>query len=133
MLKEDREALQNSLAAADIDAEVIQFDDHPSGMAALKGDVIQAYFADQSILMDMILRDESRDGLKILEQILTVEKHGLALRRGDTEFRLAVDRGLSDLFRDGTMRAAFEQSIPAATPGFALEAMFLLPPTTVTL
>ena len=123
------EALQNSLTAANIAAEVIQFDDHPSGMAALKGDIIQAYFADQSILMNMILQEESKDDFKVLEQILTVEKHGLAMARGDTEFRLAVDRGLAELFQDGTMRSAFQETIAGAEPGFALEAMFLLSPT----
>lgn len=123
------EALTNSLAAASIDAEVIQFADHPSGMAALEGDVIQAYFADQSILMSMVMEMANADQFTVLEQILTVEKQGLAMRRGDDDFRLAVDRGLADLFNSGAMRRIFGETVPGAQPGFALEAMFLLSPT----
>ncbi|MGA9410647.1 MAG: amino acid ABC transporter substrate-binding protein [Roseobacter sp.] len=123
------EALTNSLTAANIEAEVIQFADHPSGMAALEGDAIQAYFADQSILMSMLMEMENAEQFKVLDQILTVEKHGLAMARGDSDFRLAVDRGLADLFNSGEMRRIFEATVPGAQPGFALEAMFLLSPT----
>ena len=123
------EALQNSLAAQNIEAEVIQFADHPSAMAALDGDAIQAYFADQSILMNLIMQKPDATDYKVLEEILTVEKHGLAMRRGDSDFRLAVDRGLSELFDSGAIRNTFEQTVPGATAGFALESMFLLSPT----
>jgi polar amino acid transport system substrate-binding protein/glutamate/aspartate transport system substrate-binding protein len=123
------EALQNSLTAQNIEAEIVQFDDHPSGMAALEGDVVAAYFADQSILVNMVLSKPNASDFKVLDQILTVEKQGLALRRGDDDFRLAVDRGLSSLFQQGVIRQIFDDSIRGAQPGFALEAMFLLSPT----
>ena len=123
------EALTNTLAAEGIDAEVVQFSDHGSGLAAVEGSAVDAYFADQSILMDMVMQSESANDLKVLDQILTVEKQGLALAKGDAEFRLVVDRGLSELFREGKVRAIFEQEITGATPGLALEAMFLLSPT----
>ena len=123
------EALENSLEAQNIDAEVVQFADHPSGLAALEGDVVQAYFADQSILMNMIIQKENASDFKVLDELLTVEKHGLAMARGDSDFRLVVDRGLSQMFRSGSIRKTFEQTVPGATPGFALEAMFLLSPT----
>lgn len=123
------EALSNTLAAQGIEAEVVQFADHPSGLAALEGDVVSAYFADQSILMNMVLSKDNANDFQVLPQIMTVEKHGLALARGDTEFRLVVDRGLAALHRDGVVRDIFEQTVPGAEPGFALEAMFLLAPT----
>ncbi|MEM1075400.1 MAG: amino acid ABC transporter substrate-binding protein [Pseudomonadota bacterium] len=123
------EALTNSLSAEGIDAEVIQFDDHPSGIAALEGGVITAYFADQSIIMSMVMSNENAADFKVFDQILTIEKHGLALPRGDSDFRLAVDRALSQLYQDGSMQQAFEESIPAADPGLAIRAMFLLAPT----
>lgn len=123
------EALENSLASQGIEAEVIQFDDHPSGMAALEGDVITAYFADQSILMGMVLNSPNQDDYKVLDRILTVEKQGIALRRGDSDFRLAVDAALSVLFQQGTVRKIFEDQLPGVDSGIALESMFLLSPT----
>lgn len=123
------EALENSLAADGIDAEVVQFADHPSGMAALSGDAVQAYFADQSILMTLVVGQDKPDDFKVLKEILTLEKHGLAMAKGDDAFRLAVDRGLSELYNNGAMRKIFSETIPSAEPGFALEAMYLLAPT----
>ncbi len=123
------DALQNSLNAADIAAEVVVFDDHPTGMAALEQDEITAYFADQSILMNMVAQSEVADDLKVFDQLLTVEKQGLAMARGDTEFRLVVDRGLSELFTEGAMEQAFARALPNVKPGLGLQSMFLLSPT----
>ncbi|MEP0963530.1 MAG: amino acid ABC transporter substrate-binding protein [Roseobacter sp.] len=123
------QALENSLKSREIAAEIIQFDDHPSGMAALDGDLITAYFADQSILMNMIMGKENVSDYTVLQELLTVEKHGLALPKGDRDFRLSVDKGLSELFSDGSMQKIFESKIPGAQMGFGLKAMFLLSPT----
>ena len=51
------------------------------------------------------------------------------MARGDTDFRLAVDAALSELYQDGTMRAIFAEKLPNIEPGLALEAMYLLAPT----
>ncbi|MEO0766445.1 MAG: amino acid ABC transporter substrate-binding protein [Pseudomonadota bacterium] len=122
------DALMTTLTSTNMDAEVIEFDDHAAGMAALEADEITAYFADQSILMQMVRSTGNADAYTVFENLLTVEKHGLAMRRGDTDFRLVVDTGLSALFADGGVADAFRNSIDA-TPGFALEAMYLLSPT----
>ena len=123
------DALKNSLATGNIDAEVVEFTDHAAGMAALESDAVTAYFADQSILMHMIKSRDDADSFKVFEQLLTVEKHGLAMRRGDSDFRLAVDAGLSEMFAQGAFAETFNKTIRGARPGFALEAMFLLSPT----
>lgn len=123
------EALQNSLAGQNIAADVVEFEDHPAGMAALESGDIVAYFADQSILMRMVLAQENSGDFKVMQEILTIEKQGLALAKGDSDFRLVVDRGLSELFLDGTIREIFKTTIPGVQPGLALEAMFLLSPT----
>lgn len=123
------DALNNSLAAASIEADVVEFADHAEGMAALEADEIMAYFADQSILMNLVMsRDDAAD-FKVFDQILTVEKHGLAMRRGDTDFRLAVDAGLSVLFEEGAFQEVYQNTISGARPGFAIDAMLLLSPT----
>ena len=59
---------------------------------------------------------------------MTVEVQGLALPRGDGDFRLAVDRAISELYRSGEMMRFFEASLPGATPGIGLKSMFLISP-----
>jgi polar amino acid transport system substrate-binding protein/glutamate/aspartate transport system substrate-binding protein len=123
------EALRNSLAEDGIEADVVLFADHPAGIAALEANEIEAYFADQSILMFLLNASERAAEFKVLEEILTIEKQGLAMTRGDADFRLVVDRGLSELYQSGSLRKTFEQTVPGARAGLALEAMFLLAPT----
>lgn len=123
------EALNNSLAADGIDAEVITYDDHADAMTAMENREIDGYFADQSILINLFLASEKRDQFKIFEGILTIEKQGFAMARGDNDFRLAIDSALSELFLDGSMAQAFEKALPGAQAGGALESLFLLSPT----
>lgn len=122
-------ALANSLKAAGVTAEVFSFVDHNAAMAAMESGEIQGYFADQSILMRLYLNSPKRESFKVFNKLLTVEKHGLAMARGDADFRLVVDAALSQLFRDGSVKEAFTKSIPGAEPGVALNAMFLMSPT----
>jgi polar amino acid transport system substrate-binding protein/glutamate/aspartate transport system substrate-binding protein len=68
-------------------------------MAALRARKIAAYFADRAILVGL-LKDENA-GLTLGDVYLTVEPYALALRRGDEDFRLAVDRALSRIYRSG--------------------------------
>jgi polar amino acid transport system substrate-binding protein/glutamate/aspartate transport system substrate-binding protein len=122
------EVLRASLAAAKIDAEVVTFDDHQAALAALESDAIGAYFGDQSILFGLFFASDMSDTLVVSDNTLTIEKQGLALPRGDDDFRLAVDRALSDLYRSGDMVHFFEEAFPGATPGIALKSLFLLGP-----
>lgn len=123
------ETLANSLRAAGLDAEVFSFSSHDAGIAAMENTEIDAYFADQSILLFLFLDSEKSEQFKISDEILTIEKHGLAMARGDADFRLLVDTALTELFSNGTMDEIFDISLPGATPGIGMQAVRLLSPT----
>lgn len=120
--------LRNSLRAAGLTSEVILFDTLQEGVAALADDKIDAFFGDQSLLFGLMISGDLPENFGISQNILTVEKHGLAMQRGDTEFRLAVDRELSALYRDGEMVRIFQASMPGVEPGVALQMLFRLAP-----
>ncbi len=125
-----QEALTNSIGAAGLQAaDVVLFEDHAAGMDAMKAAEIDAYFADQSILFQLYGSSDAQDQFKISNEILTIEKHGLALQRGDSEFRLLVDRILSELYASGAMEEIFVTALPGAEPGDALRALHLIAPT----
>ena len=113
------EVLRGTLAAKQMNADVVTFDTHPQGLAALESKQIDAYFGDQSILFHLLLNSKERESLAISDNTMTVEVQGLALSRGDSDFRLAVDRAVSELYRSGEMTRFFEASLPGATPGVA--------------
>jgi polar amino acid transport system substrate-binding protein len=120
--------LGNSLQASQIEAEIVTFESHDAGLRALEDGEIAAYFGDQSILYGLFYESDMSEKFAMSDNTLTIEKQGLALRRGDADFRLAVDRALSALYANGTMAETFRSAFPGAEPGLALQALFLVAP-----
>jgi polar amino acid transport system substrate-binding protein len=120
--------LANSLRQGGVEAEIVPFDAHDAGLAALEKNEIAAYFGDQSIIYGLLHESDLSQNFAMSDNTLTIEKQGLALRRGDPDFRLAVDRALSQLYSSGTMAKIFRATFPGAEPGIALQALFTLAP-----
>jgi polar amino acid transport system substrate-binding protein/glutamate/aspartate transport system substrate-binding protein len=120
--------LNASLESVGLTADVKTYEDHAAGLAAMEAEEIVAYFGDQSILYSLLMKSDMAEGFAISDNTLTMEKQGLALARGDADFRLAVDRALSTLYDSGRMVEIFRAALPGAQPGPALQALFLLAP-----
>ncbi|MCV6585959.1 MAG: amino acid ABC transporter substrate-binding protein [Marinibacterium sp.] len=121
-------ALAELLERTGVEADIRAFDDHGAGFDALGAGELAAYFGDQSILLyQNAQRNDGRD-FRVMDRLLTVETQGLAMARGDSEFRLLIDEVLSGLIANGTAAAIFGQTLPGATPGAALQAVFLVSP-----
>ena len=119
------EALQNTLTGTGTEAEVVRFDTHEEGFAAMEAGEIAAYFADQSILL--YLNRDSQDFM-VMDRLLTVEQQGLAMLRGDAEFRFMVDGALSGMFMTGIMEQIFRENLPGIQPGQAMQWLSRLSP-----
>lgn len=111
------EALHGSLAGYGMTAEVVPLGDHAEGLAGVEDGTLAAYFGDQSILYALKESSAQKGDLVVAGNTLTLELHGLALPLGDHRFRLALDRALSRMYREGRMAAIWEQSFPGAEPG----------------
>jgi ABC-type amino acid transport substrate-binding protein len=121
------EALQNSLKDENIAADVIPAKSHEEGLAMLDAGTISAYFADRAILQSLIKQSKDPKKLLLADNYLTVEPYALAEPKGDQDFRLAVDRALSHLYRDGDIGAIFAQSFPdGQTPSGILKTLYLI-------
>ncbi|WP_270725375.1 amino acid ABC transporter substrate-binding protein [Shimia sp. Alg240-R146] len=120
--------LSQILELAEIDVKTTRFVDHESAIIALEKREIDAYFADQSILAGLWMSSPQRNELKLARETFTLEKQGLAMARGDTDFRLLVDGILSGLYANGTVRETMEKAIPGLVPGPGLTALFMLAP-----
>ncbi len=107
-----------------IKTEIMRFADHQLAVEALADKTIDAYFADRAILAELIKTSPS-DTIKLSEGVLTVEPYGLALRRGDEDFRLAVDRALAQIFRSAELTKIYRGTFGNKHPGPLLEAIFL--------
>jgi ABC-type amino acid transport substrate-binding protein len=120
------EALRNSLKEAGITSDVIPAKTHAEGLAMLDDGKIPAYFADRSILISLIKDSKAPRKLMLAENYLSVEPYALALPRGDEDFRLAVDRSLSHIYRSGEIAAVFKRTFGDAQPGQTLQTLYLI-------
>ncbi len=119
-------ALQEALAELSVAAEVVSVSDHTDGLAMLEKNELAAYFADQSILLFLLLQSGAQDELWLSGRFFTREPYALALPRGDDDFRLFVDRSLSRLYRSGAMGKVFTKSFGLAKPSQLVESLYLI-------
>ena len=121
------ESLRNSLKDAGITGDVIAAKTHGEGLAMLDEGKISAYFADRSILLFLIKDSKAPDKLRLADDYLSVEPYALALPRGDSDFRLAVDRALSHIYRSGEIGPIFERTFGGkAEPSQILRTLYVI-------
>ena len=119
--------LAEALQTADVKVELIRVREHSDGIAALENSTADAYASDRVILIGLALTSKDPTKLALAEEYLSYEPYGLMLRRGDTDFRLAVNRVLSRLYRSGQIYPIYERwfgAVDRASP--LLQTMYLL-------
>ena len=120
-------ALGRALERHGIEAEVVLVGSHEEGLAKLEAGEIAAYFGDQAILIFLAAGSATPDKLKLGEGQFTLEPYALGMRRGDDDFRLAVDRALSNIYRSGEASLIFRNNFGAkAVPSELLRALFVI-------
>ena len=121
------EALRNTLKEAKITGDVVTAKTHGEGLGMLDDGKISAYFGDRSILLFLIKDSKAPEKLRLADDYLTVEPYALALPRGDSDFRLAVDRALSRIYRSGEIAAIFGRTFGGkAEPSQILRTLYLI-------
>jgi len=121
------EALRNTLKEAGINADITAAKTHGEGLAMLDEGKISAYFGDRSILLFLIKESKAPEKLRLADDYLSVEPYALALPRGDSDFRLAVDRALSHIYRSGEIAAIFQGTFGGkAAPSQILQTLYLI-------
>ena len=94
-----------------LNADLARYDTHVDGLAALEGGEIAAYFGDQAILRYLIGQLRPKTALKFSTDQYSFEPYALAMRRGESRLRLAVDRALSRSFGTGQIYTHIEASL----------------------
>ena len=94
--------------------------DHGAGVSAVASGTMDAYFADQAILIGQRAQAENSDNLVLSRITFTNEPYALALPRGDEDLRLIVDRALSYLYRTGEIYKIFQRHFGKPEPEVVL-------------
>jgi ABC-type amino acid transport substrate-binding protein len=91
--------LARQLDKFQLTAKVIPVDGYDAGIRRVVDRSANVFFADRSILLDAATRSPSAGDLTVLDRLFTYGPLALALARGDEDFRLLVDKTLSQFFR----------------------------------
>jgi ABC-type amino acid transport substrate-binding protein len=118
------DALRVTLTELGVDAEVVVIPTHDEGLRQLESGEIAAYFADQLILLALVTRSGPSKSVRLSNRLFTYEPYALALQRGDDDFRLAVDRALSRIYRSDAINRVFANTFGSLRPNETLRAIF---------
>ena len=89
--------------------QLVPIKSHIEGMNALKDGKLDAYATDQAVLIGLAFAVRDQFRVLISEQPLSYEPYGLVLRRGDPDFRLAVNTVLARILRTGQIAEIYER------------------------
>jgi ABC-type amino acid transport substrate-binding protein len=93
-------ALRKLVADNGTGAEVVPVASHVDGLAQLIDGKVAMYAADRTVLIGLAMNAPREAPLQILDVMFTYEPYALMMRR-DADFRLAVNRQLAEVFREG--------------------------------
>lgn len=113
-----------AFANAKIAAEVVPFKTRDEGLKALEDGKVQALAGDRIVLVGMVARDSSQTRFVLLAEDFSLEPYAFALRRGDPDFRLAVNRGLARTYSSGNIVPIFNRWFAPFKPSEVLIAIY---------
>lgn len=111
------DALIAALKARRIEATVTPVADYAAGVQMVMERRAAALFGNRPVLLDAASRGPDAGALLVIERSFMREPLALAMRRGDDDFRLLVDRTLSRLFRSKDFGPLFSSQFGAMDGG----------------
>jgi ABC-type amino acid transport substrate-binding protein len=116
-----------ALQKANLTVQMIKVKEHADGIGALENGTADAYASDRVILIGLAMTSKDPAKWAIADQYFSYEPYGLILRRGDPDFRLAVNRVLARLYRSGEIIPVYERWFGSfERTSNLLQAMYLL-------
>jgi ABC-type amino acid transport substrate-binding protein len=101
--------VRNALETNRISARVVVVGSHAEALQQLVDRRIDAMAADQATLFGIGFKTQGENNLVITEDMLSFEAYALPLPRNDADFRLTVNRSLSNLYVRGDVGRSWER------------------------
>lgn len=80
---------------------------HDKGMELLNDKKVDGYATDRAMIVGQVLLSGDVAKYTISSDVFSFEPYALMLQRGDTDFRLVVDRALAKLYRNARIRRIY--------------------------
>ncbi|HTY80642.1 MAG TPA: amino acid ABC transporter substrate-binding protein [Candidatus Bathyarchaeia archaeon] len=111
-------AIKDVLAKTSTPVQFVPVKDHADGRTAIENKTADAYASDREILVGLALTAQNPSSFALAERYFSYEPYALILRRGDPDFRIAVNRSLARLYRSGDIIVIYQRWLGAlGAPG----------------
>ena len=110
-----------------LDATIVPVRDGPEGPAMLEAGTLDAFAGDKVKLVGLAVTAKNPNALALLAADFSYEPYAFALPRGDSSYRLVVNRELTRIYVTGDIEGIFLRSMgKLGRPSGVLAAMYLL-------
>jgi polar amino acid transport system substrate-binding protein len=90
--------LRQAIESGGYQVAIVGYAAHADGLEALESREIDAYFADRGLLIGLLARARDPSSLVLGARVFSREPYSIAMRRGDADMRLLVDRALTEFY-----------------------------------
>lgn len=120
-------ALNAALKARLVNGTVVTVKSRDEGLEALEKGTVDAFASDKILIAGLSVKVRDASKYTMLADDLSVEPYAIMLPRGDANMRLAVNRGLAQVYRTPEIVDIFNRWFGAfGKPTVLLEAVFFL-------
>jgi glutamate/aspartate transport system substrate-binding protein len=113
----NEQALRELASKFDLRIELVQFDDHEQGFAALGAGRIDGYASDEVLLYGLIAKHNAAKNFKVAGELLSYEPYSIVFRRNEPQLRDAVTRAFQKLVVDRDFIPLYQKWFMSRLPG----------------
>ncbi|WP_137974227.1 amino acid ABC transporter substrate-binding protein [Pseudomonas sp. F(2018)] len=101
--------VRSKLRLYGVQASVVPVAGYAEGVAVVAEGKADAFFADRVVLQNQVALSRAAGELQVLDRLFELEPLALVMARGDDDFRLLVDRELSQVYRTGDIEPLYRK------------------------
>lgn len=120
-------ALRAALVRQAVKAEILAVKTRDEGLALLREGQIDGFASDRTSLIGVVVTSGGGGSYKLLDQDFSIEQYALMMKRGDHDFRLAVNRVLAHVYRSREIDKIYARWLgPLGPPSLLLSATYFI-------
>jgi glutamate/aspartate transport system substrate-binding protein len=120
-------ALRAALTRQSVKTEIVSVKARDEGLALLREGQIDGFASDRTSLIGVVVTSGGGGTYKLLDQDFSIEQYALMMKRGDHDFRVAVNRVLAQLYRSRDIDKIYARWLgPLGPPSLLLSATYFI-------
>jgi glutamate/aspartate transport system substrate-binding protein len=120
-------ALRAALVRQSVKTEIVAVKTRDEGITLLREGQIEGFASDRTSLIGVVVTSGAGGTYKLLDQDFSIEQYALMMKRGDHDFRLAVNRVLAHVYRSREIDKIYARWLgPLGPPSMLLSATYFI-------